>query len=220
MSEVVLFGIGDIAEVMYYFLTHDSEHQVVAFTVDKAYLDKTELFGLPVVPFENIQEQYPPDRYAMFVAVGYNQMNQLRKQKYLEAKAKGYQLISYVSSRTRLWPDAQIGENCCVMEDMTIQPFVTIGNNVILWSGNHIGHHTTIGDHCFITSHVVISGGVNVGECCFFGVNATIRDHIEIAPHCLIGAGALILKSTREGEVYVGPSATRLEKTSDQIRKI
>ena len=51
-----------------------------------------------------------------------------------------------------------MGDNCFIFEDNTVQPFVTLGNNLVLWSGNHIGHHSTLRDHCFISSHVVISG--------------------------------------------------------------
>ena len=100
----------------------------------------------------------------MFVALSYAKLNAVRKEKYLAAKALGYRLASYVSPRATVLNDGRIGDNCFILEDNTIQPFVTIGNNVTLWSGNHIGHHSTIRDHCFIASHVVVSGGVEIGE--------------------------------------------------------
>jgi UDP-3-O-[3-hydroxymyristoyl] glucosamine N-acyltransferase len=103
---------------------------------------------------------------------------------------------------------------------MTIQPFVTIGNNVTLWSGNHIGHHSRIGDNCFLTSHVVVSGGVEIGNNCFLGVNATIRDHIKIASHCVVGANTLILKDTQEKGVYIGNPAELSKVPSDRLKKL
>lgn len=131
-------------------------------------------------------------------------MNKLRAEKYADAKAKGYELISYICSKSVYWEELQLGDNCFIFENQTIQPFVKIGNDVIIWSGNHIGHHVTISDHCFITSHVVISGHTKIGSYCFLGVNATIRDDIEIAPECLIGAGTIIMKNTKPREVYIG----------------
>jgi sugar O-acyltransferase (sialic acid O-acetyltransferase NeuD family) len=220
MEKVVLFGNGQIASVAYFYLTHDSPYEVVAFTVDRDYLTEKEMFGLPVVPFEDVQSIYPPDRFKMYVSVSFRKVNKLRAEKYAQAKEKGYTLISYVSSKATTWPGLSIGDNCFIMENNVIQPFVKIGNNVIMWSGNHIGHHTTIQDHCFLASHVVVSGSVTVGPYCFFGVNATTRDGITIAPECVIGAGTLILKDTVEKGVYIGKPAELLSKRSDELKHI
>lgn len=129
-------------------------------------------------------------------------MNRVRTRLYSEAKAKGFSIASYVSSKAYVWRNVEIGENCFIFEDNVIQPFVKIGNNVIIWSGNHVGHHSVIKDHCFIASHVVISGFVEIGEYCFLGVNATIANNLKIAKNCLIGASAIILRDTEEGKVY------------------
>jgi sugar O-acyltransferase (sialic acid O-acetyltransferase NeuD family) len=220
MAKVVVFGVGQVAEVAYFYLTHDSEHEVVAFTVNRDYLDAETFQGLPVVPFEDLTDEYPATSFKMFVPISYQQVNRLREAKYHEAKAKGYELISYVSSKITTWPGFTHGDNCFLLEDNTIQPFVSIGSNVILWSGNHIGHHTTIEDHCFLASQIVISGAVVVGERTFIGVNATLRDNITIAPDCVIGAGALVLKSTEPRDVVVGQAATTLDRKSDQLKRI
>ena len=206
MKSVVIFGAGDIAEIAWFYLTHDSDYEVAAFTVDEAYLTTEDFCGLPVVPFEKVEKLYPPEEFGMLVAISYAKVNTVRESKCLEAKNKGYYLISYVSSKATTWPNLSLGENCFILEDNTIQPFVKIGNNVTLWSGNHIGHHAQIGDNCFITSHVVISGGVKVGDNCFIGVNSTIRDHVSIAKSCVIAAAALILEDTQESGVYISKS--------------
>jgi len=156
----------------------------------------------------------------MFIAVGYSKLNKVRTQKYHQAKEKGYQLVSYVSSKATLLTELPIGENCFILEDNTIQPFVTIGNNVTLWSGNHIGHHVKIADNNFISSHVVISGGVQIQENCFIGVNATLRDHITISENCVIGAGSLILHDTQPNGVYTMPEAQLSKVPSHKLRKI
>jgi sugar O-acyltransferase (sialic acid O-acetyltransferase NeuD family) len=133
----------------------------------------------------------------MFVALGYNKTNQIRQQRYKEAKEKGYQCATYISPRATYY-DTPVGDNCFILENNVIQPFVSIGNNVTLWSGNHIGHHTKIQDHCFISSHVVISGACNIGENCFLGVNATLRDNIKLDRFVVIGSGAIVMKDCVE----------------------
>ncbi|MDJ0702259.1 MAG: acetyltransferase [Leptolyngbyaceae cyanobacterium MO_188.B28] len=220
MSKVIIFGAGDIAQLAHFYLTHDSEHEVVSFTVDQDYLSSEEFCRLPVTPFEEIEQRYNPNDYSMFIAISYAKVNKIRAEKYAQAKLKGYSLISYISSKATHWGDTQIGDNCFIFEDNTIQPFVKIGNNVTLWSGNHIGHHAEIEDNCFITSHVVISGGVKVQNNCFIGVNSTIRDHVTVAPYCVIGAGSLILKDTKESGVYTTPVAELSKVPSHRLRHL
>lgn len=217
---LVIFGSGDIAQLAHYYFSTDSKYEVVAFTVDAAYITASEFCGLPVVPFEELANRYSSDTHEIFVALSYSKLNRVRKEKYLAAKGLGYRIASYVSSRATVINDGRIGENCFILEDNTIQPFVTIGNNVTLWSGNHIGHHSTIHDHCFIASHVVVSGGVEIGESCFIGVNATLRDHIKIGEKCVIGAGALLLADAEPEGVYIGQATERAKVPSTRLRNI
>lgn len=219
-KSLVIFGSGDIAQLAHFYFSTDSAYEVVAFTVDAAYLTSTTFCGLPVVPFEEINKQYPPEQYEFFVALSYSKLNAVRKEKYLAAKAIGYRLASFISSRATVLNEGRIGENCFIFEDNTIQPFVTIGNNVTLWSGNHIGHHSTLKDHCFIASHVVVSGGVEIGEQCFVGVNATLRDHIKIGEKCVVGAGALLLADAAPEGVYLGTATERSRVPSTRLRGI
>jgi sugar O-acyltransferase (sialic acid O-acetyltransferase NeuD family) len=217
VSDVVLFGLGDFARIARVYLTEDSPHRVVAFSANERYVQSDELDGVPVVPFETLEQTHPPDGHAMFVAIGFSGVNKARRDVYDQCKARGYELITYVNSRATRWGKVALGDNCFVFEENVIQPNVRIGNDVILWSGNHIGHDSTIEDHVFIASHAVISGNVTIGESSFVGVNATFRDGIKVAPRCVIGAGALIMKDTSEGEVFSVRGTEPLEKRSWEL---
>ena len=202
--KLILIGDSSFAEIAYEYFTYDSEYRVVAFSVEKDYLRRDKLFGLPVIPFETLEESYPPKDHRFFVSIVYTELNRLRTRLYGQAKEKGFSAASYISPRAFVWRNCRIEEHCFIFENNVIQPFVHVGKNVILWSGNHIGHHSTIGDHCFISSHVVISGHVKVGESCFMGVNSTVSDRITIGNNCLIGAGALILRDVEDAQKVVG----------------
>jgi len=217
MAKLIIFGAGDIARLAHYYFTRDSDHDVVAFTVDQKYRQAETFLDRELVPFEEVSNRYPPTEFKMFVALSYARMNKLREEKYHAAKKKGYELVSYVSSRCSFLTDHPVGDNCFILEDNTIQPFVKIGNDVTLWSGNHIGHDATIEDHCFLASHIVVSGYARIRNNCFIGVNATLRNSITIAPETLIGAGAVIMKDTVPKGVYLPPRAELSEKTSDEI---
>lgn len=217
-KELIIFGTAELAEVAHFYFKNDSDYDIVAFTATSDRIKEEKLLDLPIVPFENIESEFPPDRYSMFIAIGPSGVNKVREKFYNKAKQKGYTLPSYICSKSAHWDNPNIGDNCFILENQTIQPYVTIGNNVTIWSGNHVGHHSRIGDHCFVTSHVVISGGVVVEPYCFLGVNATLRDHIIIRESCIIGAGATILKSTEPNSVYIGTAAKVYSNDSSKVK--
>jgi sugar O-acyltransferase (sialic acid O-acetyltransferase NeuD family) len=203
-NKLVILGDSAFAEIAYEYFTHDSVYDVVAFSVEKEYLKKSSLFNLPIVPFEKLEEMYDPLEHSFFAAMVYTQKNTLRTRLYFQAKQKGFMPASYISSRAFVWRNCIVGEHCFIFEDNTLQPFVTIGNNIILWSGNHIGHHSVVKDNSFIASHVVISGFCEIGESCFIGVNTTIANNLSIGNHCTIGAGALITADVPDNQLVVG----------------
>lgn len=217
---LIIFGLGDIAQLAHYYFSSDSHYEVVAFVVDAEYRKENFFCGLPVVAFEEVALIYSPNSYDIFIALSYSNLNSVRKSKYFAAKALGYKIASYISPKATILNNGDIGENCFILEDNTIQPFVSIGNNVTLWSGNHIGHHSIVGDHCFISSHVVISGGVEIGEQCFFGVNSTVRDHLKIGDRCIIGAGALLLSSADADGIYIGTPSQRSRVPSSRFKAV
>jgi sugar O-acyltransferase (sialic acid O-acetyltransferase NeuD family) len=220
-KKLIIIGDSSFAEIAYEYFTYDSPYEVCAFSVERSYLKKAELFGLPLVPFEDLQELYPPHEYEFFVAIVYTELNRLRTRLYQEVKTKGYTPASYISSKAFIWKNCKLGEHCFIFENNVVQPFVQIGNNVILWSGNHIGHHSHIEDNCFISSHVVISGHVLIGENCFLGVNSTIVNNVSIAKDNIIGASALVAKNVEEDKVVRGTasipagSAKRMSKVKE-----
>jgi sugar O-acyltransferase (sialic acid O-acetyltransferase NeuD family) len=213
-EKLIIVGNGETAQIAYEYFTYDSPYEVVAFSVEKDFLKERELFGVPAIPFEELQDLYAPAKYRVFVAISYTQLNRLRTRLYKEVKQKGFSVVSYVSSNAFVWRNVEIGENCFIFEHNVLQHHVKVGNNVILWSGNHIGHRSVIKDNCYISSHVVVSGFCEIGENCFLGVNSCLNDNLKIAPDCIIGSGAVMTKNTKPGKVYVGNPARPLEKRS------
>ncbi len=208
---IVIFGAGELAEVAAFYFEHDTDRQVKCFTVDSARIESDTFYGKSVVPFEELATSHPPADYDAFVAVGYSRINGLRAEKCEAARAMGFRLASYVSTKATTFANFTCGWNAFILEDNTIQPFARIGNGVTLWSGNHIGHHSSIGDYAFISSHVVISGGVKVGARSFMGVNSTTNDHIEIGERCVVGSGAVIVRNLGD-EAVVTQEPAKISK--------
>ena len=216
MKKVVIFGTGELAQRIFFYLK-DSDDQVIAFCANKSKIDKEELLGLPVIAFENIKETFPPTEFSMFIALAYSEMNKKRTKFFNEAKNKGYELYSFVHPSTKIWDEFEMGENCFILANNVIQPFVKIGNNVLIGSNNLISHNTIIGDNCFITSNVTMGGHITMGKNCFVGLSATINQRIKIGDECIIGAGTIITKDINDKEVYAENSSKKLPQSSEYI---
>jgi sugar O-acyltransferase (sialic acid O-acetyltransferase NeuD family) len=201
VSKLVLFGTGRGAEVAHRFLAADSEHEIIAFTVDETKMTSKLHRGLPVVPFEEVQHCYPPDHFGMLILLGYQQMNGQRAHKFAEAKAKGYRLESYVASNIFRAAPIEVGENCFILDNQSISLDVQIGNNVVMWSSNHIGDLSEIADHAWISSHVTVAANVHIGERAFLGIGATVSNGVRIGAGSFIGACRLVSDDTRPGSV-------------------
>ena len=196
----MIFGLDMIAKLAHFYFSRDSNYEVVGFTVDEAYLLNQSFSGLPVVPFESIANQYPPDEYNLFIAIGTSKMNENREKKYLEAKSKGYSLASYISPYAVC--DSRVGENSIVGDMTVIQPFVTIGSNNFFWEQCFIGCDSFIGNNCSFSAKSVVSTFAEIQDNVILGSGAIVKTSIRVAKRTLVGAASYISANTKENGVY------------------
>ena len=193
MKKLIIYGIGEYAEIAHYYFQSEGIYNVEFFVVDKEFYEEKRFLGLEVKTFDEIENNISQfNDYKFFVAIGFSNQNTNRKNVFNKIKNLGFKFASYISKDALIADNVVIGKNAFILEQNNLQPFVKIGDNVVLWSGNHIGHHSVIDDHTFITSHAVISGGVKIGSQCFIGVNATIVDHVVVENNAFIKANSLI----------------------------
>ena len=203
--DLVLLGDSTFAEIAHEYFEHFSPYRVRGFAVERAFLRRDSLRGLPVVPLEEVERHFPPATHDAHAAVVYTRLNRLRARLAAAAKARGYRLASFLSPHAFVAPSARLGEHHFVFEGNVIQSFVEIGANAVLWSGNHIGHHARLGDNVFVSSHVVIAGSCRVGDNCFLGVNAALANDLTVGPDCWIGPGAVISRDVEAGQMFRPP---------------
>lgn len=225
MTDVIIFGTTNFARIIYQYVTAssalDARLNVVAFTVDKAFIkdsDEESIFGCPVLPFEELEKSFSTKDVEIIVAVGYSNLNRLRKDKYKMIKARGYNLASFVHPSTVITGKVERGEHVLILENNTIQPQAKIGNNVIIWSGNLVGHDSLVEDHVFISSGTNIAGHCKIREGSMLGAGCTVAPAVEIGKECIIGAGALMLKDATAGGVYPGQGSIRSKAPSHRIK--
>lgn len=206
MKDVILFGTGDMAQVVTYYLDRFAEFNVVGFTLDRAYIQGDSYEGRPLVPWDELEQHYPPSEFALFGPMTYKKMNTVRRDRYLEGKKRGYDFASFIHPASHIYSE-DIGENCLILEGNTVQPFAKIGHNNIIWSNNHIAHHVVIGDHCFIASQVAVAGSAVIGDECYLAGQVGISHGLTIGKACAVLNGVHVHKDLEDDSVVVGPPA-------------
>lgn len=107
--------------------------------------------------------------------------------------------------------DVEIGANTCIdrgaLEDTIIRKGAKIDNLV------HISHNVEIGKYTYIISQTVVAGSTKIGEKCWIAPSY-IMNKIKIGDNVTIGLGAVVLKSVKSGETYLGNPATSIETYS------
>jgi UDP-3-O-[3-hydroxymyristoyl] glucosamine N-acyltransferase len=156
MKEVVIFGDKELAEIAYFYLTHDSDHKVAAFTVDQQYLKNDTLEGLPVVAFEEVQEIYPPSYVSTKATiwpglkVGENcfiyENNVI--QPYVE-----------IGNNVILWSGNHIGHHSIIDDHCFLASHIVVSGGVHIEPYCFIGINATLRDHITIGSHSLIGAG-------------------------------------------------------------
>jgi sugar O-acyltransferase (sialic acid O-acetyltransferase NeuD family) len=218
MTDLVIFGTSSFARIVDSLVEEAGRYRVVAFTVDACRRDSERFLDRPVVAFEELESHYPPDtNVEVLVAVGYSQMNEVRRIKYEALKAREYRLASYVSPRQHIPSTVELGEHVMLLDENSLQPFCRLGNNVILWSRNVIGHEAAIDDHCFLSSGTVVGGHAKVGKGCFFGISASVSPRVTLGDRVFLGPGAVAGDNLADESVLTGPKSVLRKVTSRRL---
>lgn len=215
MQSVIIIGTGKTAEVVYEYLK--DSFNIFGF----AETNPKELFwqDKPVFSIKTINS-FDKNTIKLFVAIGFNKLNTIRQELFLDLESDGWDFITYIHPKATVGSTAKIGKNCIIMEENVIQDFTTIGDNNILWSGNHIGHHSNIGFHNFISSHVVICGNCTIGNNNFFGVNSCVGDNITVGNFNWFSPLTATVKSIGDENLLVMPKTEISAVSAKKVFKV
>jgi hypothetical protein len=206
MSALVIFGCGQIAQTAAHYAQAWGVGEVVAFAVDPGYRLTDSCLGRPVVTTDELRGAFPPDRHQAFVAVGYQELNALRARTVARLRGWGYALPSIVNPSSRAL--VTTGANCLVIPgESSLEPYVTLGDDVFVWNAVSLSHFVTIGDDCWLSNGTVLGGNAAVGRGSFLGLGVTVNNHVNIGAGCLVGSGALVTRDLADGQALL-PHAT------------
>jgi len=210
-KKIIIYGNGLYAALYHQIIAEENAFEVVGFTADRRFIKENHFRGCPLVAFEEVENVFPPETYAMLVIMGYMRMRD-RGLMFGRAKEKGYVFENFISAKATTYKDLKKGQNNIVAPGVFLGPFGEIADNNIISPNVYIGHGFSIGSGNYIAPGCNIGGESTINDSCFIGIGATISDSVRIGPETLVGAGSLVLKNTDQCAAYVGTPAKKTKE--------
>jgi len=207
MNKVILYGNSVLSQMVFFDAVGCCCFEIAGFAVDKPYLKTPTFCGLPQVDFAEVKQHFPPDQYDMLAVLGGFSDMRGRAAHYQRAKAKGYQMRNYISSRSELSPDVTMGENNIILSQSYIGFGGRMGDNNIIRQQVYLGHDFTIGSHNFIGPGCNIAGYCSIANTCYIAMGSTVINNTNIAEETLVGAGSVVIRHTEPYSKNVGNPA-------------
>jgi UDP-3-O-[3-hydroxymyristoyl] glucosamine N-acyltransferase len=217
--QLLIFGLGDIAEVAHDCFESDTDYEVIGHVVHEKYMPNKHQIEFEVFPFENIGLTHPCNEYSIFIALGYKNLNYNKKLIYNLVKEKGYCTPNYIHSNAVIMTD-KIGENNFVLENAVIQARATIGNNNLIGAQSLIGHHSEIKNHNYIGSTACLCGHNKIGSLNFVGSKSVTAGHVTIGDSNYIGPSCKVFNNLNNDEVLIERSTDALNTNYNKIQNV
>lgn len=216
MENILIYGFRRQAEQLCFHIENEGRGAVAAFVADREYRTVGELWGRPVVCFEDALALYPPGEYKMAVSFAYQHMSHDRAEKSLKSVDAGYRLFTFVSRHAAVFAE-RIGEGCVVYPGCNIAYGVELGDGNFLETGVTVAHHTKIGNWNFFAPAATVCGGAAIGEHNFLGANCTVMNGGRIGREVIVGAGAVV-RNTEDGGVYFPARTVKWHGKSSEMK--
>lgn len=204
--KVIIFGDSLYSLFLYETLKREGCADVVAFTLNKEYIKKNEIYGVPVIPFESLDSSFNMSECEIALTIGYRKLNDNRKRIYNECKIRGYRLYTYVSKNAMCYSD-DIGEGSIILPGSYIGPFVKVGKACCIHIDVWLSHDISVGDFTYIAGGTMVGGTATIGNSCFIGMSCTIKNGVHMGDRTFLGANSYLSEDSLEGKAYVGSPA-------------
>jgi sugar O-acyltransferase (sialic acid O-acetyltransferase NeuD family) len=89
---------------------------------------------------------------------------------------------------------------------------VKLGDFNLLNGCVSLGHDVIIGNYNVMQPETRISGETTIGNSNFFGVRSLVLQGLTIGNHTRVGAGSVIMRKTKDGMLYFGNPAKKVEE--------
>ena len=209
MEEIIVFGNGNISKILSTYLK--KKFNIIAYASKKKFIKSKKFNNRPIYSLEELKKKFSPKKYKIITAIGYLEMNNVRKKIFENLKSEGYNFVNYIDNSVQVPNDVIVRENNILLDNVSINPGSKIGNGNIIWSNSVISHNVRLNNFNWVSSGTVISGDTSIGNCNFFGSNSIISNNSLIANSIFVGAGALVTGKIRNESTIINSTSKKIE---------
>lgn len=105
----------------------------------------------------------------------------------------------------------KIGKGNIIQKHCSFSCDVTIGDFNVMDGADVFGHDDVVGSFNTFMPAMRISGEVIIGDGNFFGVGSIILQQIKVGNNIRLGAGSVLMRKPKEGFLYMGNPAKKVE---------
>lgn len=208
-----VYGAGGLGREVYELAldvnTIEKKWDEFFFIDDAEELSGTEIYGVPVINFDDFKGEYSADKAEIVIAVGEPRIRALLRAK---VKNEGYSLGVLVHPLARLSRWAKIEEGAIITYGCNVSCDTYVKSNAFLQPSCGLGHDTCVSEDSVISACARIAGGATVGERVYVGMNAAVKEGITIGNDVIIGMASVVHTIIDDGLIVMGNPARPMRR--------
>lgn len=198
MKDVVIFGTGGHAKVVYDILLRQGQYRPVAFFSLEKNVDS--FLGLP----HYHQDEFQKISYdSGVVAIGDNWIRSKVVEFILKEKSN-FLFINAIHPSAQLGEGLRLGLGNVIMANAVVNPFSVLGSHIIVNTTSSVDHDCILEDFSSIAPGAVLGGNVQVGKFSAVSLGANVIHNKKIGQSSVIGAGSLVLSDIEDSVIAYG----------------
>lgn len=215
MKNLIIFGSGDHAKVLFWELIDSKKYKILGFFDDTKIKEKTLLIyrNKNYRLFTNYSKIKNISKLYGLIGIG---TGKLRKKVLIKTKKANLKITwdKFLSKNCIIKKNVSLKEGCMILSGSHINANSSIGKHVLVNSSCNIEHDNVIGDFVTLSPCVVTAGNINIGEGSYIGLGSKILNNIKIEKEVLVGAGSLVNQNLKEKFVYFGHPTKKIRKVN------
>lgn len=201
---MIIIGAKGLAKQILPLLQNAGENEVSFF--DDINLDIKTLANYEVISDKELVRHIFQNKDDSFVIGIGNPL--LRKKLCEDFEQMEGKLISLIDSSASVSSiETKIEEGVLILQQVIIEPFVSVGKGTLVNIGAKICHDSVIGNFCEIGPGVVVTGNCTIGNNTSLGASVTVVPNVNIGNNCVVGAGAVVISDIPDNCTAVGMPA-------------
>ena len=210
MKQLIIFGSGDYAKMIFHELKKDKKYKILGFFDERK---KTRFFKIKSkIKFIYLDQKIKKlKKIYGIIAVGDN-YKRYKIYKSILKTLPNMNWIIYRSKSSIISSNVKIGKGSVILQNAVINSGTKIGEHCIINTSCSVDHDNIFEDFSSTGPRVTTAGKVNTKKFSFIGISTTINSKITIQKNTIIGGNSFVSKNCSSNSVYFGIPAKFIRK--------